>query len=110
MIGQWRIRDNGVLVDPTGDLYDGTKMDGPTGLRHALLKHSDVLVLSFTESLMQYALGRRVEYYDMPTIRAIVRDAARNDNHMSSFILGVVKSAAFQMSRAERAETTDVAR
>ncbi len=59
--GVWRIRDNGVNVDPVGDLYDGTKLDGPIALRNALMKHQDVFMLSFTESLMTYALGRRVE-------------------------------------------------
>ena len=105
--GQWRIRDNGNPVDPTGDLYEGTRMEGPVGLRQALLKHSDLLLLSFTENLMTYALGRRVEFYDMPAIRAIIRDAAKNDSRISSFILGVAKSPAFQMSRAEKAETTN---
>jgi hypothetical protein len=104
--GQWRIRDNGNPVDPTGDLYDGTKMDGPVGLRTALLKHADVFTLSFTESLMTYALGRRVEFYDMPAIRQIVRDAAKNEYRLSSFILNVVKSPAFQMSAVEALETT----
>ena len=108
--GQWRIRDNGNPVDPTGDLYDGTKMDGPVGLRTALLKHADVFTLSFTESLMTYALGRRVEFYDMPTIRAIIRDAAKSGNKMSAFILGIAKSNAFQMSRAEKIETTEASR
>ncbi len=104
--GAWRIRDGDTPVDASGDLYDGTKMDGPDGLRQALLKHQDVLLLSFTESLMTYGLGRRVEYFDMPTVRAIVRDAAKADNRMSQFVLGVVESPAFQMSRAEPVETT----
>jgi len=108
--GAWRIKDNEVPVDSTGDLYDGTKMDGPAGLRAALVKHQDAFLLSFTESLMTYGLGRRVEYYDMPAIRTIVRDAARNDYRISTFILGVVKSPAFQMTQAERnTVTTDAA-
>ncbi|HJZ73945.1 MAG TPA: DUF1592 domain-containing protein [Vicinamibacterales bacterium] len=98
--GAWRIKDNEVPVDSVGDLYDGTKMDGPRGLQQALLKHSDVFLQSFTENLMTYALGRRVEYADMPGIRAIVRDAAKNNNRMSSFILGVASSAAFRMAKA----------
>ena len=97
--GAWRIKDNEVAVDPVGTLYDGSKIDGPESLRGALLKYKDALVLSFTESLMTYALGRRVEHYDMPAIRAIVRDAARTDYKMSSFINGVIKSAAFQNGR-----------
>ena len=93
-----------------GDLYDGTTMDGPAGLRAALTKHQDVFLMSFTESLMTYALGRRVEYFDMPAIRAIVRDAAKHDQRMSAFILGVVNSAAFQMSRLERTDSTVASR
>ncbi|HXI26883.1 MAG TPA: DUF1585 domain-containing protein, partial [Vicinamibacterales bacterium] len=103
--GAWRIKDNEVAIDSVGDLYDGTKMDGPRGLQQALLKHSDVFLLSFTENLMTYALGRRMEYADMPAIRAIVRDAAKNGNRMSSFILGVANSAAFRMAKAAEPHT-----
>ena len=105
--GRWRIRDNGNMVDPVGDLYDGTKMTGPAGLRAALLKHKDMFFTSFTESLMTYALGRRVEYFDMPAIRRIVRDAAKDNDRFSAYVLGVVNSRAFQMSRAEDATTTN---
>jgi hypothetical protein len=108
--GAWRMRDGDTPVDASGDLYDGTKMDGPQGLRAALLKHADVFLLSFTESLMTYGLGRRVEYFDMPTVRTIVRDAAKADHRMSEFIIGVVKSPAFQMGRLEAAETTEADR
>jgi hypothetical protein len=104
--GAWRIKDNGVPVDPTGELYDGTRIDGPAALRQALLKHSDVVLLSFTESLMTYALGRHVEYEDMPTVRAIVREAGANNNHFSSFVAGIIKSPAFQMSTVESLHTT----
>lgn len=96
--GAWRIKDNEVPVDVVGDLYDGTKMDGPSGLRAALLKHQDMFLRAFTESLLTYAVGRRVEYSDMPTVRTIVRDAARSQHRFSSFILGVVNSPAFRMS------------
>ena len=105
--GRWRIRDNGAPVDPVGDLYDGTKMNGPTGLRAALLKHQDMFVLSFTERLMTYGLGRRVEPFDMPAIRKIIRDAAKENNRFSAFVMGVVNSRAFQMSRAAAVETTE---
>ncbi len=108
--GRWRLRDNGNLVDPVGDLYDGTRMTGPGGLRAALLKHQDMFFLSFTESLMTYGLGRRVEPFDMPAIRKIVRDAAKDNNRFSAFVLGVVNSRAFQMSRADDATTTDDAK
>jgi hypothetical protein len=104
--GKWRIKDNGVPVDAAGVLYDGTKVDGPAGLRQGILKHSDMLLRSFTESLMTYGLGRRVEYYDMPTVREIVRDAESNGNRMSSFILGVINSPAFRMAQTQSVTTT----
>ncbi|HEY2907322.1 MAG TPA: DUF1592 domain-containing protein, partial [Vicinamibacterales bacterium] len=106
--GKWRIKDNGVPVDAAGVMYDGTKIDGAAGLREAVLKHSDMFVRTFTESLMTYAIGRRIEYYDMPTVRTIVGDAERNGNRMSSFILGVVNSPAFRMMKAD-ATTTEAA-
>ncbi len=99
--GAWRIKDNEVPVDVVGDLYDGTRMDGPAGLRAALLKHSDVFLTSFTESLMTYALGRRLEYTDMPAIRAVVRDAGKSGNKLSAFVLGVVNSPGFKMGMAD---------
>jgi hypothetical protein len=99
--GVWRIKDNEVPVDSVGDLYDGTKMDGPAGLQQGMLKHADIFMLTFTENLMTYALGRRVEYSDMPAIRAIIREAGKNDNRLSSFVLGVVNSAAFRMAKAD---------
>jgi hypothetical protein len=73
-------------------------MDGPAGLRRALLKHQDVFVLSFTESLMTYALGRRIEAEDMPMVRRIVRDASAQDLKLSAFVQAIVKSPAFRMS------------
>jgi hypothetical protein len=105
--GVWRIKDNGVAIDPVGDLYDGTRLDGPAALRNALLKHQDVIMLSFTESLMTYALGRRVEYYDMPAVRKIVRDAKAKNYRFSAFISGVANSAAFRMGRVAPVETTE---
>ena len=106
--GAWRIKDNEVPVDSVGDLYDGTKMTGPAGLRQALLNHSDMVLRSFTENLMTYALGRRVEYADMPAVRGIIRDAAAHDNRMSAYILGVVNSAAFRMVKPDpTVQTTD---
>jgi hypothetical protein len=110
--GAWRIKDNEVPVDSEGTLYDGTKMQGPAGLRAALLKHSDAVVLSFTESLMTYALGRRVEYGDMPMVREIVRKAAEHANRLSAFVLAVANSQAFRMAAGEPANhrlTDDVA-
>jgi mono/diheme cytochrome c family protein len=105
-LGAWRIKDNGVAIDSNGTLYDGTKMTGPADLRAALLNHSDGLIRNFTDNLMSYALGRRIEYYDQPTIRAIAKKAAQNGNRFSSFVLGIVNSPAFQMSTAEAVTTT----
>ena len=96
--GAWRIRDEGNLVDPVGELYDGTVLKGPADLRNALLSRPEVFYRIFTENLMAYGLGRRVEYYDMPTVRSIVRNAADNDYRFSSFVLGVVESPAFRSS------------
>jgi cytochrome c553 len=98
--GRWRLKDNGVPIDSTGVLYDGTKMEGPAGLRDALLRHKDVFLQTFTENLMTYALGRRVEAYDMPAIRTIVRDAAKSNYRFSTFVSGIVNSAAFLKSQA----------
>ena len=102
--GAWRIKDRGVVIDPSGELYDGTLLDGPADLREALLSRSDVVITHFAESLMAYALGRRVEYFDMPAIREIVRQAENNDYRISSFVLGIAGSDAFRMARAETTE------
>ena len=102
--GAWRIKDNGAPIESTGVLYDGTVMEGPAGLRAALLNRPEVFLSTFTENLMAYALGRRVEYYDMPTIRSITREAAGNGYRISTLVLGVVNSSAFQMSAREAAE------
>jgi len=106
VVGRHRIKDNGVPVDSTGQLYDGTQMEGAAGLRSALLKHKDALLMNFAENLMTYALGRRVEADDMPALRAIVRDAAAQNDRIGAFIAGVTRSGAFQMSRRAPAETT----
>ena len=101
LTGAWRIKDSGIPIDPSGELYDGTPLNGPADLRKALLNRSKTFLTSFTENLMAYALGRRVEYYDQPTVRAIMRDAAEQDHRMSAFILGIVNSAPFQMSQTD---------
>ena len=99
--GGWRIRENGVALDTRGQLYDGTPVTSPRDLREALLKRPIPLVRTFTENLMAYALGRRVEFYDKPTVRAIGKQAESDDYRMSSFVMGIVKSDAFQMQMAE---------
>jgi hypothetical protein len=100
-IGQWREmdRDAGEPIDSSGVLADGTLVSGPVELRAALLKRPDQFVLAMTEKLMIYALGRGVEYYDMPAVRKIVRDAARSDYKFSSLLMGVVTSDPFQMRK-----------
>ena len=108
--GKWRIKDNGVPVDTAGVMYDGAKIDGPASLRAALLTHQDVFLQTFTENLMTYALGRRIEYYDMPAIRATVAQAAKTDLHFSSFVLGIINSAAFQRRAVDAPQTTAQAR
>jgi hypothetical protein len=107
--GAWRIKDNEVAVDPVGDLYDGTRLDGPVALRRALMAHQDAVLLSFTEALMTYATGRRVAAFDMPAIRRIIREAAAQDYKVTAFVQGVVASDAFRMSRAELPEATTTA-
>lgn len=104
--GQWRIRENGTPLDTRGDFYDGTKISSPIELQHALLKRPVPLVRAFTGNLMAYALGRRMEYYDNPTIRKIETAARVNNYRMNDFILGVVKSDAFRMRRLPVAQIT----
>jgi cytochrome c551/c552 len=101
VIGKWRDRDGGTPVNASGRLTDGTSLDGPASLRKALLARRDAVAATAAEKLLTYALGRRVEYFDMPAVRAIGREAARTDYRFSSLIVGVVKSAPFQMKRFE---------
>jgi len=98
---QWRNRENGVPLDTRGNFYDGTTITNPSELVAVLMKRPIPLVRNFTTNLMAYSLGRRVEYADQPAIRAIAREAEKNDYRMSSFILGVVKSDAFRMKKAD---------
>ena len=102
---KWRERENGMPLDTRGDYYDGTPVTKPSELTKALLKRPAPLVRTFAENLMAYALGRRVEYFDQPAIRAIAKAAEANQYKMSSFILGVIKSDAFQMKRSEDGAT-----
>jgi hypothetical protein len=104
---RWREREYGSPLDTRGDYYDGTKISSGNELIAALLKRPTPLVRTFTENLMAYSLGRRVEYFDQPTIRAIARKAEAEDYKISSFILGIVKSDTFRMRRADAAVTTD---
>jgi len=103
--GAWRIRDNGMPVDAASTFYDGTPLGGPADLRKALLSRTDVLVQTFAENLMTYALGRRLTATDMPAVRALVRQAAAREYRLSDFVLGIVRTAAFREKGAEEGAT-----
>jgi len=105
--GKWRVRDGGIAVDTKGELFDGAAIEGPDGLRAALMRHKDVILLSFTRSLMTYALGRRVEAFDMPTVRRILRDAESQQYRVSAFVNGIVESDAFRMARLPASQAAD---
>jgi hypothetical protein len=99
--GKLRYRENGALLDTRGQLYDGKEISTPGELTKALLVRPIPLVRNFTENLMAYALGRRVEAYDQPTVRTVVRDAEKKNYRFSAFVMGVVNSKAFRSKRAE---------
>ncbi|MEP7309452.1 MAG: DUF1592 domain-containing protein [Acidobacteriota bacterium] len=108
-VGAWRTREPGGPIDASGQLADGTKVDGVVTLRKALLDRPEVFVGTMTEKLLTYALGRGLSYADMPVVRVIVRDAARNDYRFSSLVLGVINSMPFQMRiRPSEAEPTTI--
>ena len=97
-LGKWRTLSDGAPIDASASLPDGTKFHGVAGLRALLLSHREDFVRTFTEKLLAYALGRGVEYYDLPSVRTVVRNAAADDHRWSSLILGIVKSHPFIMS------------
>jgi hypothetical protein len=96
-------------IDTSGKLVDGTAVNGPSDLRNALLKHPEQFAQTFTEKLMTYALGRSVEYFDMPTVRKIVKDAKAENYKFSSIVMGIVKTPAFQSNVVEPARAEQVA-
>ena len=110
-VGAWRDRDGislssvGTPIDASGQLMDGTKVDGVITLREALVRDPEIFVGAFTEKLLTYAIGRGVAHYDMPVVRAIVRDGRRTNYAFSSILLGIVESGPFQM----RMKTVEVA-
>jgi uncharacterized protein DUF1592/uncharacterized protein DUF1588/uncharacterized protein DUF1585/uncharacterized protein DUF1595 len=97
-IGAWRTQVDGSPIDVTGTLVDGTKVDGVVSLRNVLVQYQDQFVRVVAEKLLTYALGRGVEYPDMPLVRSIVRDAAKDQYRFSSLVMGIVRSAPFQMN------------
>ena len=96
-VGQWRDSDAGNPIDASGVLVDGTKVDGPVALRNAIAKRPETFAGTMTEKMLTYALGRGLEYYDMPAVREIVREMSANDYRFSALVAGIVKSAPFQM-------------
>ncbi len=105
-IGQWHSTDkSGAPIDVAGALPDGTKFQGVAGLRGLLLSRREQFADAFTEKLLAWALGRGLEYYDLPAVRKIVRESAADDYRWSSIIEGIVKSTPFQMSIAKNAES-----
>ena len=100
-VGKWRREFANQPIDASGTMPDGRVFDGPAGLRDLLLDQPDDFVGTVTEKILMYALGRGIEYYDMPAVRAIVRGAAKQDYRWSSVILGVVESDPFRMRRAQ---------
>ena len=103
-VGQWRINDDGTQINPSGTLFNGAKVDGPVALRQMLTANPEIFAKVLTEKLMTYALGRGVEYSDMPTVRAILRDAAKDDYRFGSIVMGIVKSTPFGMKVKPAAE------
>jgi hypothetical protein len=99
--GRWRDRDRyaGAAIDASGVLPDGTAVAGPDDLRNALLRRPEQFAQTFTEGLLTYATGRKLEHYDMPAVRAIVRGAAEGRYRLSALVLGVVRSEQFTMRR-----------
>jgi mono/diheme cytochrome c family protein len=96
-VGAWRTREAGAPIDASGTITDGTPVNGVVELRNALLEQPEIFVATLTEKLLTYGLGRGLQHYDMPVVRAIVRDAAQKDYRFSSLIVGIVSSAPFQM-------------
>ncbi len=103
-VGLWRAKDSGSPINPEGQMYDGTPLNGPASVREAVLNHSESFTRNFTQQLLAYGLGRVVDYQDMPAVRAIALDAAKKNNRFSAFVLGVIKSPSFQMSKSNETE------
>ena len=100
--GKWRTREAGQKLDASGQLVDGSPIDGVVSLRESLVRYSPQFMRTITEKLLTYALGRGVEYDDMPVVRSIVREAAKNDYRFSAVVIEIVRSMPFQMNRKPR--------
>jgi hypothetical protein len=99
-LGKWRTMSDGAPIDTSASLPDGTQFQGVVGLRKLLLDHRADFVRTLTEKMLAYAIGRSVEYYDLPVVRQVTRSAAPSHFKWSAVILGIVKSAPFTMSTA----------
>jgi hypothetical protein len=109
-VGRWRTTEEGVPIDGSGVLVDGTKVTDVASLREVLGRYSDQFVRVVAEKLLTYALGRGVEYEDMPLVRSIVRDAEGSNYRFSSLVMGIVTSAPFQMNVKGAAPAQQAAR
>jgi mono/diheme cytochrome c family protein len=109
-VGRWRTKDDGVPVDPTGTLFDGTTLKGPADLKRALTSRQDVIVTVFVERLMTYALGRGVTHQDMPFVRQVVQSAAPSKYRLSSIVMSIIKSTPFQMKKKPETVNTSASR
>jgi hypothetical protein len=98
-VGHWRTSDDGARIDPSGTLFNGARVDGPAALRQMLVSRPEVFVGVMAEKLLTYALGRGLEYYDIPAVRKIVRDGGSQNLRFSSLVMGVVESSPFQMRK-----------
>ena len=99
-VGAWRTRDAGGPIDVSGELADGTKVNGVVDLRNVIVNRPEMFAGTITEKLLIYALGRGLDYRDMPAVRGIVREASQNNYKVSSLIIGIVRSTPFQMRTA----------
>lgn len=109
-VGAWRTKEPAGAIDASGQLADGSSVNGPAELRKAILRRPEQFVGTMTEKLLTYALGRGLEYYDMPAVRGIVRESAKSNYRFSSLVMAIVRSTPFQMKQAQAANTVADAR
>jgi len=98
-VGKWRTKEAGMKIDASAKLPDGTVFEGPAGLKKVLMARGDDFAATAVSKLLVYSLGRGLEHYDVPTVRAITRETVKDNYRMSSLITAIVKSTPFQMRR-----------
>jgi hypothetical protein len=108
-VGAWRSVEAEEPIDASGELADGTHVNGVVELRAALLRNPEIFVGTMTEKMLTYALGRGIDYRDMPAVRSIVQSAARDGYRFSSIVMGVVRSMPFEMRMVPEKESEDLA-